>query len=146
MKKIIAFSVSLLSMLSVSMLQSCSSTEDNNMIENSQNVTINHINLEKKWLTTFYDFTPTIKQATKTAYQVSSVEVNLKNGAYTIYDRYSLKEDKGTYTLDKDILTMKSSKSGEVMMLKVGKLTQTEAELKVVNHADLVAIELISIK
>jgi hypothetical protein len=146
MKKIIAFSVSLLSILSVSMLQSCSSTEDNNMIENSQNVTINHINLEKKWLTTFYDFTPTIKQATKTAYQVSSVEVNLKNGAYTIYDRYSLKEDKGTYTLDKDILTMKSSESGEVMMLKVGKLTQTEAELKVVNHADLVAIELISIK
>lgn len=116
------------------------------MIENSQNVTINHINLEKKWLTTFYDFTPTIKQATKTAYQVSSVEVNLKNGAYTIYDRYSLKEDKGTYTLDKDILTMKSSESGEIMMLKVGKLTQTEAELSVVNHADLVAIELISIK
>lgn len=146
MKRIIAFSVSLLSMLSVSMLQSCSSTEDNNTIENSQNVTINHINLEKKWLTTFYDFTPTIKQATKTAYQVSSVEVNLKNGAYTIYDRYSLKEDKGTYTLDKDILTMKSSESEEVMMLKVGKLTQTEAELKVVNHADLVAIELISIK
>lgn len=146
MKKFFAFSVSLLSILTITMLQSCSSTDDNNMIENSQNVTINQINLEKKWLTTFYAFTPQVKQAAKTAYQVSSVEVNLKNGTYSIYDRYSLKEDKGTYTLDKDILTLKSSESSETMTLKVGKLTQTEVELSVISHEDLIAIELIAIK
>lgn len=146
MKKLIALSVSLLSLLTITMLQSCSSTEDNNLIENSQNVTINQINLEKKWLTTFYGFTSEIKQATKTAYQVSSVEVNLNNGNYTIYDRYSLKQDKGTYTLDKDILTLTSSESTEIMQLKVGKLTQTEVELSVLNHKDLNAIELIAIR
>ncbi|MDM1346044.1 hypothetical protein [Myroides marinus] len=146
MKKIIAFSVSLLSILSVSMLQSCSSTDDSNNLPKSQNVGINEVNLDKKWLTTFYAFTPSVSQASKTAYQLSSVEVDLNNGNYTMYDRYSEKKDKGTYSLDKNILTLVSTEYQETLRLKIDKLTPNEIYLTAIGHKDLLSIELISIK
>ncbi|MGL4583485.1 MAG: hypothetical protein ACRCVU_10945 [Flavobacterium sp.] len=146
MKKLIALSVSLLSILTITLLQSCSSTEDNNQLQEPQTVTITQSNIEKKWLTTFYEFTPNVSQATKTAYQVSSVEVNLNNGTYSIYDRYSEKTDKGSYNLDKNLLILTSSVSKETMQFKIEKLTHNEVNLTAINHNDITTVEMISIK
>ncbi|MCC9043373.1 hypothetical protein LNQ81_11905 [Myroides sp. M-43] len=146
MKKFIVFSVSLLSILTISMLQSCSTSEENNLLQESQSVTITQNNLDKKWLTTFYGFTNAISQASKTAYQVSSVEIHLNNGKYNIYDRYSEKKDKGTYLLDKNTLTLTSTETGETILFKIEKLTQTEVFISVINHKDLTAVELIAIR
>ncbi|WP_121965013.1 hypothetical protein [Myroides sp. N17-2] len=146
MKKLIALSVSLLSILTITLLQSCSSTDDNNQLQEPQTVTITHSNIEKKWLTTFYEFTPNVSQATKTAYQVSSVEVSLDNGTYSIYDRYSEKTDKGSYSLDKNLLILTSSVSKETIQFKIEKLTHNEANLTALNHNDITTVEMISIK
>lgn len=146
MKKLIALSVFVLSILTITMLQSCSSTDDNNQLQEPQNVNITHGNIEKKWLTTFYSFTPNASQATKTAYQVSSVEVSLNNGTYSIYDRYSEKTDKGSYTLDKNTLTLTSNVSKKNIQFRIEKLTHNEVNLTAINHNDLTTVEMISIK
>lgn len=146
MKKLIALSVSLLSILTITLLQSCSSTDDNNQLQEPKTVTITHSNIEKKWLTTFYEFTPNVSQATKTAYQVSSVEVSLDNGTYSIYDRYSEKTDKGSYSLDKNLLILTSSVSKETIQFRIEKLTHNEVNLTAINHNDITTVEMISIK
>ncbi|MEK6492508.1 hypothetical protein [Myroides odoratimimus] len=146
MKKFVAFSVALLSILTITILQGCSSSDDNNTLNEPQTLAVNHNNIERKWLTTYYTFAPDINKAIKTAYQVSSVEISLKNGQYTLFDRYSEKSDKGTYTLDGGLLTLKSSIVDEVINFKINKLTHTEIDLVVVDHKHLTSVELIVIK
>ncbi|AJH14572.1 hypothetical protein [Myroides profundi] len=146
MKKFVAFSVALLSILTITILQGCSSSDDNNTLNEPQTLTATHNNIERKWLTTYYTFTPDINKAVKTAYQVSSVEITLKNGEYTLFDRYSEKSDKGTYTLNGSSLTLKSSIVDENINFKINKLTQNEIDLTVINHKHLTSVELIAIK
>ncbi|AJA69673.1 hypothetical protein MODO_1928 [Myroides odoratimimus] len=97
-------------------------------------------------MTTYYTFTADINKAVKTAYQVSSVEITLKNGEYTLFDRYSEKSDKGTYTLNGSSLALKSSVVNENINFKINKLTQNEIDLTVINHKHLTSVELIVIK
>ncbi|WP_235279912.1 hypothetical protein [Myroides sp. A21] len=48
MKKFIAFSVALLSILTITILQGCSSSDDNNTLNEPQTLTATHSNIERK--------------------------------------------------------------------------------------------------
>ncbi|SDH45002.1 hypothetical protein [Myroides phaeus] len=145
MKRLLTLYVALIAVFGLLFLQSCSAESEITTFDQARTMEFNRVNLEKKWLTTFYAFTPDCPARIRTSLQLSSVEINLKDSHFSLLDRYSLIEDKGTYKFDGDEITLHSS-SDEVLKLLIKTFNSEELILEVLDHPYLKEIELINIK
>lgn len=146
MKRLLTLFVAVLAVSGLFFLQSCSVERDTTNFNDAITMELNDVNLEKKWLTTFYAFTPDCPSPIRTQLQLSSVQIDLKSAHYTLLDRYSLIEDEGTYAIDGDLITLTSTTTKEVLKLAIKSFTSEELIVEVINHPYLTEIELINIR
>ncbi len=146
MKRLLTLFVAVFAVSGLFFLQSCSVEKDTTNFNEATTMALNDVNLEKKWLTTFYAFTPDCPNAIRTKLQLSSVQIDLKTTHYSLLDRYSLIEDEGSYSIDGDLITLTSSTTDEKLKLSIKSFTSDELIVEVIDHPYLTEIELINIR
>lgn len=145
MKKVLKWTLAVLMTASLgSLVSSCSSDENNNEMENKSMKVVKEDNLEKNWIVAHFDFNESCKGAKKLAYQVSSVHISLSGNAFNAVDQYSLKEDKGSWVLDNNVIVVSSEAFGPKLQFKIRELKHNSLIVDVIDHEDLSAIELVS--
>ncbi|MBB1138977.1 hypothetical protein [Myroides sp. WP-1] len=145
MKKVFKWMLAVIVSVSIgSLVVSCSNDEGGNEIEQKSIKSVKANNLEKDWIVAQFEFTEDCKGATKFAYQVSSVHISLKDKIFTAIDKYSLKEDRGTWTLNNEVVTVSSALFGQDFKFKVRELKGNSLILDVLGHDDLKVIELVT--
>ena len=127
-----------------SLVMSCSNDEGGNEIEQKSIKSVKANNLEKNWIVAQFEFTEACKGANKFAYQVSSIHLSLKDNKFTAVDKYSLKEDQGSWALENEVITVSSGLFGQDFKFKIRELKGNSLILDVVDHEDLKVIELVS--
>lgn len=145
MKKVFKWTLAVMIAASLgSLVSSCSSDENNNEMENKSMKVVKEDNLEKNWIVAHFDFNESCKGAKKLAYQVSSVHISLSGNVFNAVDQYSLKEDKGSWVLDNNVIVVSSEAFGPKFQFKIRELKQNSLIVDVIGHEDLSAIELVS--
>ncbi|EHQ44248.1 hypothetical protein [Myroides odoratus] len=129
----------------ISVLVSCDNggSKNKELIEQKD---VNQVNVRKKWIITHFMFTDSCKTNTRLKYQLSSIHLDLKNNRYTAIDQYSLIEDEGSWSLKNSIIELISDKGDYYLKARINTLSNNEMEADVLDHQDLVGVELISIK
>lgn len=145
MKRLLPLFVAVIAVFGLLFLQSCSAESEITTFDEARTMEFNRVNLEKKWLTTFYAFTPDCPSNIRTSLQLSSIEIALKDSHFTLHDRYSLIDASGSYQFKGEEITLKST-GEEDLKLVVKTFNSEELILEVLNHPYLTEIELINIR
>lgn len=122
---------------------SCTSDKQTNMQTDNTPLEINSINIKKQWIVSYFEFTKNCSKANRSKYQVSSIYINLSDSRFNAIDQYSLSEESGNWSLNGDIIELISDHKAEPLRFKIKRLLRNEMELKVLDHPDLLAIELV---
>ncbi|WP_353100286.1 lipocalin family protein [Myroides odoratus] len=125
-------------------LGSCSMDSNSRNEEGMEQKEINAAAITKKWIVTHFAFTTACNKADKLKYQLSSIHLDLDQDSYTAIDQYSLKEDKGSWKLDGNTITLSSDTGFVYLKMKINKLSKREMEAEVIEHRDIVGVELIT--
>jgi hypothetical protein len=123
----------------------------NNDDSNRNNITteqkeINTANVSKKWIVTHFVFSKTCAAGDRAQYQLSSIHLDLKSGRYSAIDKYSLKEDEGTWEMKDGIIDLISNEGLTHLKIRINKLSNNEMEAEVLENDDIIGVELISSK
>lgn len=138
LKKIRSLSLALLLITALS----CSSDKQTNM-QIDPPLEINAINIQKNWTVTYFEFTKECSKANRSKYQVSLIDINLDSSRYNAIDQYSLNKDSGSWSLNGDIVELISDSIATPLRFKIKQLLRNEMELEVLDHPDLLAVELV---
>ncbi|SEJ33320.1 hypothetical protein SAMN04488018_12531 [Myroides marinus] len=138
LKKIRSLSLALLLITTFS----CTSDKETNMQIDTP-LEINSINIQKKWRVTYFEFTKDCSKANRSKYQVSLIDINLDSSRYNAIDQYWLNKDSGSWSLNGDIVELISDSIATPLRFKIKRLLRNEMELEVLDHPDLLAVELV---
>ncbi|MGG5507649.1 MULTISPECIES: hypothetical protein [unclassified Myroides] len=145
MKKVFKWMLAVMVSVSLgSLVVSCSNDEGGNEIQQKSIKSVKANNLEKDWIVAQFEFTADCKGAKKFAYQVSSVHISLKDKIFTAVDKYSLKEDRGTWLLENEVVTVSSGLFGQDFTFKIREMKGNSLFVDVLGHEDLKGIELVT--
>ncbi len=98
--------------------------------------------LEKKWVVYQFSFTEDCTRKKRKFYQLSNIQVELKDGYFFSKDLYSLKEKKGSYHLDGEELVAITD-DDEVVRYYILELSEKMMKIEVVNKKDIEIMELV---
>ncbi|MBB1150761.1 MULTISPECIES: hypothetical protein [unclassified Myroides] len=145
MKKVLKWTLAVVVSVSLGMsVVSCSNDEGGNEIEQRSIKSVKENHLEKDWIAAHFEFTESCKGAARFAYQVSAVHISLKGKNFKAVDKYSLKEDRGTWLLDNDVIVVDSEEFGQSFTFKIKELKNNSLYVDVIGHDDITAIELVT--
>ena len=126
------------------LLGSCSNDDSNRNNITIEQKEVNTANISKKWIVTHFVFSKTCAAGERLQYQLSSIHLDLRNGRYSAIDKYSLKEDEGIWEMKDDIIELISNEGLTHLKIRVNKLSNNEMEAEVLEHEDIIGVELIS--
>ncbi|MGG5576160.1 hypothetical protein ACPDHL_02310 [Myroides sp. C15-4] len=145
MKKVLKWTLAAIVSVSLGLsVVSCSNDEGGNDIEQKSIKSVKENNLEKDWIAAHFEFSESCKGAARFAYQVSAVHISLKDKKFKAVDKYSLKEDRGTWVLEGDVITVFSEEFGQSFTFKIKELKNNSLVVDVIGHDDITAIELVT--
>ncbi|WP_413511706.1 hypothetical protein [Myroides odoratus] len=127
----------------VTVLKSCSTEENSRNQESIEQKEINATAISKKWIVTYFLFTKECTSANRLKYQVSSIHLDLNQGRYTALDHYSLLEEAGNWSMKGDTVELSTDKGLNTLKIKINKLSEHAMEAQVLDHQDIIGVELI---
>ncbi|WP_353103074.1 hypothetical protein [Myroides odoratus] len=128
----------------ITLLTGCSTEDTSRNSITTEQKEINTINISKKWIVTHFVFSAACKPGDRLPYQLSSIHLNLKEGRYSAVDAYSLKEDTGIWEIKNGVVHLISDQGLVHLKIRINKLSNNEMEAEVLEHEDIIGVELIS--
>lgn len=136
------FLILLIGLGALSVISCSTENESRNEITKKES-SLDKVTLEKKWVVTHFNFKENANSSAKFKYQIANIHVELSKNGFNASDHYSMYTDKGSWTIDTNIVTMNSNKENSIYKFRIVELNENSLIVDVIDHKELEQIELV---